>query len=142
MSAVRFRPCPPSINRGTNYIYRVLFANFKFFKTLKGLALIELLIVIIIISIVALILLARYSTIIQEARQQTCQCNKSNINAQVQLYYVKEGQWPSIDLSNIVGNTDYFPDGIPTCPVSYTSYELNPSTYRVTGHVYGDTSHP
>ncbi len=114
----------------------------KFIKTLKGLALIELLIVVIIVSIVALIVLARYSTVIKEARQQTCQCNKSNIDAQVQLYYIKEGEWPSNDLSTIEDNTNYFPDGIPTCPVSNVSYELNPSTHRVTGHVYGSTSHP
>lgn len=114
----------------------------KFFKKMEGLALVELLIVIIIISIVALILLARYSSIIQEAKQQTCQCNKSNIDAQVQLYYIREGEWPSTDLTTIRDNKNYFPDGIPTCPVSYISYELNPSTHRVTGHVLNDTSHP
>lgn len=105
---------------------------------MKGLALIELLIVIIIVSIVALIVIARYSRLIQEARQQTCQCNKSNIDAQVQLYYIKEGEWPSTDLSSIKDNKDYFPDGIPTCPVAYTSYILNPSTHRVSGHILGD----
>ena len=32
---------------------------------------------------------------------------------------------------------DYFPEGIPACPVSGNPYILNPATQRVSGHASG-----
>ncbi len=43
-------------------------------------------------------------------------------------------------LTNLAGK--YFPDGIPTCPVDETSYELAPSPiFRVTSHREGSGTH-
>jgi general secretion pathway protein G len=60
----------------------------------------------------------------------------------VEAYYFVEATWPKIDLSDIKSDADYFPDGIPTCPVDQTSYELAPTPiHRVTTHREGDGTH-
>ena len=64
------------------------------------------------------------------------------INKQVEAYYFIEAVWPSSLLTNIRSNENYFPDGIPTCPVDQTSYTLVPSpSHRVAGHREGDDTH-
>jgi hypothetical protein len=68
--------------------------------------------------------------------------NRSIINTMVETYYFTEGTWPYDLLDDIKANDHYFPDGIPTCPVDQTSYELAVSPkHRVTGHREGAGTH-
>jgi len=53
---------------------------------------------------------------------------------------VEKGAWPANDLSDIGADSNYFPDGTPTCPVSGQPYRLDPTTHRVIGHTAGDHS--
>ena len=76
------------------------------------------------------------------ARVQSCEMNRSIINTSTEVYYFTEGTWPRDDLADIKTNVNYFPDGIPTCPVDLTSYVLLPSPYhRVSGHREGESTH-
>ncbi|MBI4547511.1 MAG: type II secretion system protein [Ignavibacteriae bacterium] len=107
----------------------------------KGMTLIEVLMVVILISIIAAIVIPRFSGGTKRAKVQSCEMNRSVINTSVEVYYVTEGTWPIVDLRNIKTNQSYFPDGIPTCPVDQTSYVLETTRFRVSGHREGAQSH-
>lgn len=107
-----------------------------------GFSLIETLLVIILISILAAIVIPRFSTGSRLAKIQSCEMNRSIMNTQVEVYYFTEGTWPLDSLADIRTNLNYFPDGIPTCPVDLTSYALRPSpVHRISGHREGADSH-
>ena len=110
----------------------------------KGISIGEMVLVTFIISILAIILVPRFFNVTREAKWQVCRTNAANINALVQLYYIKEGTWPVNALSEIETNTNYFPEAtLPQCPVTTSAtYSLVTATHRVTGHLYGATSHP
>lgn len=75
-------------------------------------------------------------------KAKSCEMNRSIINKAVEAYYFVEATWPKEDLPDIKKNKNYFPDGIPTCPVDQTSYVLKPSPYhRVLGHRIGIGTH-
>jgi general secretion pathway protein G len=108
----------------------------------KGFTIIETLLIIVLISILAAIIVPRFTIGSRRAKIQSCEMNRSIINTMVETYYFTEGTWPWNDLSEIKTNENYFPDGIPTCPVDMTSYYLRPSPYhRVSGHREGEGTH-
>ena len=111
-------------------------------KKQAGFTLIEAMLVVILISILAAIVIPRFSTGSKRAKIQSCEMNRSIINTSVEVYYFTEGTWPIDSLADIKTNNQYFPDGIPTCPVDETSYELAASpVHRVTTHREGDGTH-
>ncbi|MFA6449540.1 MAG: type II secretion system protein [bacterium] len=111
-------------------------------KREAGFTILEVMLVVILISILAAIVIPRFSVSGKRAKVQACEMNRSIINKQVEAYYFVEATWPWNDLSEIKNNENYFPDGIPTCPVDMTSYQLRPSPYhRVSGHREGDDTH-
>ena len=102
----------------------------------KGFTLIEILFVIVVIAILAAIVLPRLTETATQARENACDANVANINTQIERYYFKEGIWPSQSLIEMTpdatpANYDYFPDGLPTCPVSEEAYEMSTVTHRV-----------
>lgn len=103
------------------------------FLNRKGFTLIEILFVVVVIGILAAIVIPRLTTTTATAKENACDANKANINTQIEKYYFDTGSWPSEDLSEMVPPTtyDYFPDGLPTCPVSGSAYEMNTTTHRV-----------
>jgi hypothetical protein len=48
------------------------------------------------------------------------------------MYFATQGAWPSA-LTDITGNTTFFPDGEPNCPFG-TAYVYSLTTYRVADH--------
>jgi len=111
-------------------------------KKESGFTLIELMLVVVLISILGAIVIPRFAVSQKRARVQACEIQRSIINKQVEAYFFIEATWPFDSLSDIKTNVNYFPDGIPTCPVDLTSYILAPSPYkRVTGHKEGAGTH-
>ncbi|MEW5946311.1 MAG: hypothetical protein AB1742_08940 [bacterium] len=110
----------------------------------RGISIGELVMVVLIISILAIIIVPRFFNVTQRAEWEVDLTNMANVNALVQLYYIKESTWPVDDLSDIGTNVDYFPEAtLPSCPVtSGAAYTLDPSTHRVTGHLRNDPTHP
>lgn len=104
-------------------------------KKRGGFTLIEILFVMVVIGILAAIVLPRMLHTTQEAQIAANEANKANINTQVERYYFEEGAWPAADLSDIGADDDYFPDGVPDCPVCGDPYTLG-ANHRVTGHAH------
>ena len=97
-------------------------------------SLIELLAVVTILGIIAALIVPRVNLGNDLAKEKTCLHNRSEINITVEQYYLHTGGWPANDLSDVGADTDYFPDGLPACPVSGQAYRLDPTTHRVVGH--------
>lgn len=111
-------------------------------RNFKGFTLVELILVILIIGILAGIVIPRISYTTTQARDEACQANRHFINGQVELYHQLEGAWPVANLTDIGTDNDYFPEGLPDCPVTpATPYTLDAATHRVTGHARGASPH-
>lgn len=97
----------------------------------RGVTLIELLIVVVILAALSMIAIPRISASADNAKENACDTNVDLVNSAIEMYYVdNDGTWPAA-LTNVSGNTTYFPDGAPTCPLSGT-YSMDGTTHRVT----------
>lgn len=67
-----------------------------------------------------------------------CRQNIAVINTQIELWYMEKEAYPKNDLSDIGRDVDYFPNGIPPCPLDGSAYVLDPDTHRVAGHTHED----
>ena len=97
--------------------------------------LLEMLAVVIIVALVATFVLPRSTDSIDKSRECTCLHHRTHINVAVERYHIENDVWPADDLSTFAGANDYFPSGVPNCPVSGESYRLDPTTHRVIGHI-------
>ena len=105
-------------------------------KTCRGaFSLLELIAVVTIIAIIATIILPRASAAKREAQEKACYHNRLLINSASERFSVTTGADPA-DINALL-LPDYFPEGIPVCPVSGNPYTLNPATKRVVGHASG-----
>jgi prepilin-type N-terminal cleavage/methylation domain-containing protein len=98
-------------------------------KNRKGVTLVELLIVVLILAALSAIAIPRISQSAENARQNACATNIDIMNSTIELYNAEEGAYPD-DLTDVTVNTDYFPDGAPTCPLE-GSYTMNGTSHRV-----------
>jgi len=101
-----------------------------------GFTLVEILAVVVILGILAGVVIPRVLASSATAKTNSCLQNKAVINTAVEKYYFDNGAWPLADLSDIAADVNYFPEGIPVCPVDSTAYALDPATNRVTGHAH------
>jgi general secretion pathway protein G len=98
----------------------------------RGFSLLELLLVVVLIGIVATIIMARISNSTDTAKCRACQHNRVELNSAIERYGVENGGYPA-SLSDLNLPT-YFPGGIPTCPVTGSTYSMNTTTHRIDGH--------
>ena len=99
---------------------------------LRGLSLIEVLLVVTIIGIIASVVMVRISDSTDAAKEKSCFHNRAELNSAIERFGIETGAFPTAigDLDT----DDYFPGGIPTCPVTGNAYTLNTTTHRVDGH--------
>lgn len=95
----------------------------------SGFSLLELLAVVTILGIIAAIIVPRVTVSSDNAKTKVRDHQKATINAAVERYYVNEGSWPT--LTALSADVNYFPDGIPTNPVTGSAYTLNATTHRL-----------
>lgn len=100
----------------------------------QGFSLLELMSVIIIIGIIATLIIYRIAPSTDLAKTQSCAHNRSEINSAVERWYVEKNTWPADNLADLAADPNYFPNGIPTCPVTGAAYSLDAVTKRVDGH--------
>ena len=102
--------------------------------TRDAFSLTELMAVIVLIGITATIVLTRASTGNDNSNIAACYVNKGDIEIQAELWLNNSGSWPLANLSDVGGDVNYFPEGVPLCPVDGTVYTIDTSTGRVIGH--------
>lgn len=92
-------------------------------------------IVVLILGALAAIAVPRILGGAATAKANACATNIDMINSQIELYYANTGSWPA-NLQTVTQDTDYFPDGEPTCPVTGGTYANVLVNNRVdtTGH--------
>lgn len=110
------------------------------FITRKGVTLIELLIVVLILAALAAIAIPRISQSATSAKSNACWTNIDVMNSSIEMWNADKGSYPA-NLTTITGDTDYFPDGAPVCPVSGGVYPATLVNNRVDPALHGDP-HP
>lgn len=100
----------------------------------EAFSLMELMAVLAIMGLLATVILPRVFSENDSGKTAACYTYKGDIEIQAELWIHNSGIWPAADLSDIGGDLNYFPDGLPTCPVDQTSYTIDTSTGRVIGH--------
>jgi len=100
----------------------------------RAFTLVEVILVVVIVGILAAIVIPRITYTKVEAQKQACNANVSALNAQIELYHVKEEDWPA-SLTTLV--TDDYIDAVPVCPFG-TAYVYSTGDYRVAKHSDAD----
>jgi competence protein ComGC len=103
-------------------------------RRLVGLSLVELMAVLAILALLVVLILPRISGEHDASKSAACQAYKGDVEIQAELWKHNTGTWPAGDLSDIGADGNYFPEGLPTCPVDGTAYTIDTSTGRVIGH--------
>ncbi|MHC4705846.1 MAG: competence type IV pilus major pilin ComGC [Planctomycetota bacterium] len=101
----------------------------------KAFTLVELMIVVLILGALAAIAVPRIMGGSAAAKANGCKTNIDTINSQIELYYANNGAYPA-DLTTVTNNTAYFPDEVPTCPMTGAEYPATLVNNRVddSGH--------
>ena len=96
-------------------------------------SLVELLAIVAILAIIATLVLPRATGGADAADKAACLTIRRDVEVQVELWRHNTGAWPAASLSDIGANLNYFPTGVPVCPVDGSAYSIN-AAGRVIGH--------
>lgn len=91
--------------------------------------LLEMLAVVTILAVLTAAILPRISTSGVHAKKELCTHQVSLINKALEQHFVDSGTRTQ-QLSDLI-SADFFPDGIPACPVTGKSYTVNDETLRL-----------
>ena len=99
----------------------------------KGFSLLELMVVISVVGVLAIVIVPRVFGENDAAKTAACHTYRGDIEVQAELWMHNTGTWPTSSLSDLGADTNYYPEGLPTCPVDGTAYTIDASG-RVVGH--------
>ena len=101
-----------------------------------GISLLELLAAVTIIAVIAAAVIPRLGTGGSVAKSEACCVNQEVIQIQSMMWRRERGNWPAADLGDIGNDTDFFPEGLPTCPVDGSAYNIDSATGKVVAHLH------
>jgi prepilin-type N-terminal cleavage/methylation domain-containing protein len=104
-------------------------------RAVRAFTMLELVVVVVVLGILAILVIPRFIVSAEETKKNACEANTAQINLLVERWYFEKGSWPQPDLSDIGAAPEFFPTGLPKCPVDGRSYMLAPNQ-RVTPHVH------
>lgn len=98
----------------------------------KGFSFLELSIVLAIMGMILLIGMPNYKTIVDKARQTTCDANRKLIETQLEHYYFDHFEYPSEEdaIAKLIEDNKYL-KGEPICPAGDEPYAVNISAGSV-----------
>lgn len=99
----------------------------------RAFSLVELMAVVAVLAIIAKIILPRLTAGGTASAIAASNTNKGNIEVQAEIWRHNTGSWPAASLSDIGGDVNYFPAGVPVCPVDGSAYTIDTSG-KVVGH--------
>ena len=99
-----------------------------------GFSLLEMLAVVTLIGIIGAIIVPRISGHALDAKKKVCHQYVADINSALDRYWFDAGAFAT-NLSQIENN-DYYPDAIPVCPVDGSTYTLDMTSHRISGHAH------
>ena len=102
----------------------------------RGFSLVELLIVVLLLGIIAGIIIPRFVVSGDDAKRRGCAQNTARINQVVEKWHFDKGSYPALDMADIAADPNYFPAGLPKCPVNGANYTLDAASHRVIKHVH------
>lgn len=100
----------------------------------RAFSLLELMTVVLLISILVTIGIVRIADSSDKAKVKICNSNRIQLNSALERFAVSNGSFAA-SMTDI-STSDYFPGGIPVCPVDGSAYTLNTTTHRVDGHAH------
>lgn len=103
-------------------------------KINTGFSLLELMAVVAVLGLVAVVIIPRVTASDESADIAACQVFKGDIEIQAELWLHNMCSWPTTNMTTIGADTNYFPEGLPSCPVDGTAYTIDPNTGLVIGH--------
>jgi type II secretory pathway pseudopilin PulG len=92
--------------------------------------------VLAVLGILAALVVPRVVVHHDDAKRAACNTNQAEIELQAKLWRRDQGAYPSANLSDIAADTDYFPAGLPVCPVDGSAYTINTTDGLVIGHTH------
>lgn len=105
-------------------------------QTKRAFSLMELMAVVAVLGLVAGLILPRLAGGDEAADIAACHVYKGDVEIQAELWHHNTGSWPAANLATIGADTNYFPEGLPTCPVDGTAYTIDSATGLVVGHAH------
>ena len=90
--------------------------------------------VVALIGILATITITRIVASTDNAKEKGCHHNRSQINSALERFALTTGGFATT--IGEIDTVEYFPSGIPPCPVDETAYTLNATTHRIDGHAH------
>jgi prepilin-type N-terminal cleavage/methylation domain-containing protein len=102
----------------------------------RAFSLTELLAVLAILGVLAALVVPRVIGHHDSSKRAACYGQQGEIELQVKLWRRNQGGNPAANLSNIAADPNYFPTGLPTCPVDGAPYTINTTSGLVIGHTH------
>ncbi len=102
----------------------------------RGLSLTELMAVLGILGVLAVLIVPRVVGHHDSSERAACHTQRAEVELQVKLWRRHQGSYPAANLSDIGADSDYFPSGLPLCPVDGTAYTIDTTSGLVNGHTH------